>query len=426
MSSSDGDGEDAMGARVAAVIREAMEPDAAREDAALARGEARFLRSQAAGAVEKKRRAPWAIAVVAAGLAAAALVLVLRPSSPIAFRVAGRAAASSGYVRAPLGAAPVDIVFSEGTKIVLAAGGALRVDGASAHGARVLLEDGAAHLRVNHLPGAAWQVEAGPFTVDVKGTEFDVAWSSDRQDFSVTMQSGEVVVRGPLASEGVALRGGEKLVARLPEGELRVTGAVEAAPAVSAPPPATATVAIIERGPPVIVAPSRPAPRPEPPAGDRAAEPPWSSRVAHGDFRGVLASAGERGVDDTLATAPLTDLVALADAARYGKQPDLARRALLAQRGRFAGTPEAATAAFLLGRNAEDVDGDAAAAIRDYDAYLHEAPDGPLASEALGRKMMLLRRQGRDEDAARAADEYVRRFPGGAYAGSAAKVRDGG
>ncbi len=116
----------------------------------------------------------------------------------------------------------------------------------------------------------------------------------------------------------------------------------------------------------------------------------------------------------------LADLAALADAARYAGRSDLARRALLAERARFPGSAEARAAAFLLGRIADD-GASTAAAVRWYDDYLTEAPHGAFAAEALGRKLVALRRAG-DPAARPTAAEYLRRYPDGPHAAAAREL----
>jgi len=148
----------------------------------------------------------------------------------------------------------------------------------------------------------------------------------------------------------------------------------------------------------------------------------WAQRVARGDFAGVIGEAEAKGVEATLASATLPDLAALADAARYGGRLDLARRALGAERTRFPGSREASNAAFLLGRIADDAQGSPAAAAALYDQYLRESPGGAFAEEALGRKMVALRRSSGREAARGAAAEYLRRYPGGAFAAAAREI----
>ena len=75
----------------------------------------------------------------------------------------------------------------------------------------------------------------------------------------------------------------------------------------------------------------------------------WTAALSAGDFDTILDEA-ERDIGHVLATRGTDDLAALADAARYRRHDDVARRALLAQRRRFAGSPRAADAAFFLGR----------------------------------------------------------------------------
>jgi TolA-binding protein len=117
----------------------------------------------------------------------------------------------------------------------------------------------------------------------------------------------------------------------------------------------------------------------------------------------------------------VTDLAALADAARYARRPDLARRALIAQRERYPGSMQARDASFFLGGLAEGQKNDAAS-LEWYDVYLGENTNGAYASQALGRKMMLVQRLTGPESARPIATEYLARFPDGPYAGSAARV----
>jgi hypothetical protein len=64
----------------------------------------------------------------------------------------------------------------------------------------------------------------------------------------------------------------------------------------------------------------------------------------------------------------------------------------------------------------------ASKAIAWYDDYLTRAPTGPLAGEALGRKMTLTDKLAGPAKARALAEEYLRRFPTGNYAGSAREL----
>ncbi|HEX7597625.1 MAG TPA: hypothetical protein VF518_05385, partial [Polyangia bacterium] len=113
------------------------------------------------------------------------------------------------------------------------------------------------------------------------------------------------------------------------------------------------------------------------------------------------------------------DLLLLADAARYRRRMGLARDALGAERRRFPGSTRALDATFLLGRVEESSDLGAAKALRWYADYLAQAPGGTFASEALGRKLILTRKLEGRAQARPVAEEYLRSFPNGSYAGTA-------
>ena len=78
-------------------------------------------------------------------------------------------------------------------------------------------------------------------------------------------------------------------------------------------------------------------------------------------------------------------------------------------RQRFPGSTSAATGAFSLGR----------LAFEERHAYRDEQPSGPLMGDAFGRLMEARDRSGDRLAARRDAEAYLKRFPGGPYAGIA-------
>jgi hypothetical protein len=354
----------------------------------------------------------WLLA--AAALVALSIGLVLmRPAPALSYSVVG-SRADGGYVQAETTGDGAKVRFSEGSELVFEAGARGRIASVSPRGASVILESGAVHVEVNHLPSAEWAVRAGPYWIAVLGTEFDVRWSSETLE--VRLRRGSIVVHGPNEDREITLFAGQILLAR-PDGVLRVgsIGESELARAQPAEDPRAVSGPAPNAAPSLAVSASAAA-SPAPP------RPSWSSRVASGDFTSVLEAAEARGVETTLAEASLMDLVALSDSARYKGRTDLARRALSAQRSRFRASSAATAAAFLLGRLSEDSLGQSAAAIAYYDQYLAEAPAGSFAAEALGRKMIALKRAGGVEAAAASATDYLARFPGGAYASAAQEI----
>ncbi|WP_437536022.1 FecR domain-containing protein [Sorangium sp. So ce726] len=381
-------------------------------------------------------RPRWSFAL--AGAAALALALVaLWPARPLDYAVEGAPSTAGRYIAATAGG-EARLRFTDGTSVALSPGSAMRVVDVDAAGARMLLEDGRASLRVTRRPKARWSVEAGPFAVLVTGTVFDVSWSRSDGTLRVDLREGSVTVRGPLAPDGLPLRAGQRLVARMREGDVQISSSDAASAADPAqkglPPAGTAAQPREEKtiGPGDAADGAAGAVRPEglraegapaspptdgagpaAPAG-AAAAPSWAQRVAAGDFRAVLAEAEQRGLGGVLERGSLDDLVALGDAARYARRGDVAQRALSATRKRFPGTSHGKAAAFLLGRLVDD-GGSPEAAVAWYDTYLAESPGGPFAAEALGRKMVAVERTAGRAAARPIAELYLKRHPRGAH-----------
>jgi hypothetical protein len=74
-----------------------------------------------------------------------------------------------------------------------------------------------------------------------------------------------------------------------------------------------------------------------------------------------------------------------------------------------------------LGKIAADQLGAGGEALRWFEEYLREAPNGALREQALGRSLELVR-HGDPARAHRAAQRYLAEYPGGAYAALAKKV----
>jgi hypothetical protein len=418
--------------------RDAFDGDlSARQQAGLVRFEQavarRVLRSSAA------RGWAFGFGLVAAG-AAAAVVMFHRQDDTLTFSVVNGTVSDGGYVRAKAEGG-TELHFSEGSAIALEPGTSTRVTDLDAHGSRVLLESGGAHVRVTHRPAARWTVDAGPYSVQVVGTEFDVRWSGSEEILDVQMQRGKIIVRGPLASGGLTMEAGQHLVANVKDGAifLDATPGSEAAanlpraraespeptfanePQIApAPMPAPTTEAVV----PAHAAHARPGAGHAAVAAPAPAGESWSKLITQGDFQGVLADAQARGLDRTLETASAGDLTALADAARYLRRGDIARRALMTERDRFSSSVTGRDAAFFLGGLAEDQSGAAAAkiALDWYEKYLAESPHGTYAPQALGRQMMLVQKLRGAAAARPLANDYLARFPRGPYADSAKKL----
>jgi hypothetical protein len=312
--------------------------------------------------------------------------------------------------------APAELVFSDESKVTLAPSARIAVLAMDAHGARLALASGELEVAVTPRSDSSWRFEAGPFRVAVKGTAFHLGYEAARGRLRLQMHKGVVEVSGPAPARRLTLRAGESV-------ELFAT-------AVAATPPAAEVVLGTPAGPaadlpPSVASASRPsARRPRPRGGDKAMDSrtagqaggAWSRLIARGEFAAVVREAEARGLDVTLAQASAAELTSLADAARYIRRDDVARRALLRLRERFAGTSHSSDAAFFLGRLAEgEPSASASPALRWYETYLRESARGPYAGEALGREIALCLPADR-ERASRIARQYLERFPHGSQA----------
>lgn len=376
-----------------------------------------------------------ALVLVPVALSLIVLFIVLRrPGSAnnITFAVGSQQAPGVvGSYLVPVGEASMPLRFSDGSVVTLAKSARARVSTTTAHGAMLLLETGQARCEIVPRPGAAWGVTAGPYIVEVKGTSFDVAWNTATSTLELQMRQGVVTLRGPGVEAGIELRDTQRFVSRpnvlvdappssptaiaseivVSSGGLSMDAAIEtpldrfgSAPSASAPAPASSSAAA-------------------PPIESSAPASPvaWAVLASRGEYPRIISEAEARGIDAVLASGSDSDLAALADAARFVGRMDIATRTLNATRTRFPGSSRAASAAYILGRMADDA-GNVAGALSWYDRYLSEAPGGALAPEAMGRRILLLKKSGNAAAARQAAEVYLQRFPKGPYSGVAREM----
>jgi TolA-binding protein len=374
------------------------------------------------------------LAYILLGAAAATAVVAIasragireEPAPPLAYGVERGALGPGGVIEARADAEPA-VRFVDGTVITLARGTKGRLDSVDGRGAHLSISDGTAAVNVVPKPHARWRIDAGPFVINVHGTVFTAAWNQASGRLDVRMERGLVSVEGPMTGGPIAIHAGQRLTVVPRQSRVVLGGlddgddeiAADETPAASTPP-----------------APTPPGERPAPPPAPAAlalARPAartarsartwtWGAALAAGDFAAIVDDA-ERDLRRALGKSSSDDLAALADAARYRRRDDLAREALTAQRRRFPDSSRAADAAFFLGRIDENDGGGLVHALRWYDRYLDEAPNGSYVAEALGRKMVALRELYGGAKARDVADEYVRRFPRGSYAGAARALR---
>jgi ferric-dicitrate binding protein FerR (iron transport regulator) len=191
------------------------------------------LRQRRPGAARQARRVVLAAVTLGALGGAGVYAWKQHNGMPLSYEVAGGLLSDSGYVRSS-GPSGAQLTFSDGTRVDLQDGARARIAAVDAHGARLAIENGHASLNVAQVPRAAWYVDAGPFVIQVTGTQFDVDWSSYDDTLSVDLHEGNLVVSGPPAPTGVLLRAGQRLTAH--EGRLSIE-ALEPAMQVAEPSP---------------------------------------------------------------------------------------------------------------------------------------------------------------------------------------------
>lgn len=400
------------------LLRASVKPPSVFE---LDRGLASLRARVAKGRARRPQQRGVLIAAALLALAGAALLLGRaragrsKPAPPIAvIQVEGGKILDGGYLSENDGRG-LRLYFSEGSRFVLTPGTRGRLHAVSAEGAKLVLDQGTVSLDITPSPERRWSVEAGPFVVSVRGTDFTVVWEPTSEHLEVKLRRGRVAVSGPVVGEEVVLRPGQHLTVDLPKLETLIgeDAAVDggATPVGSAGPPASASAAspVVVSVPPVASAPRTVASAPGP------APRRWREALAAGRWDDILADVERAGVATSLRTLPSEDLFQLADAARYRRRFELARAALLAEVERFPNSGRALDSLFLLGR-VEEARGNKLFAVERYDEYLGRAPGGTYAAEALGRKMILVKESAGPDAARELGRAYLLRFPNGSYA----------
>jgi transmembrane sensor len=344
----------------------------------------------------------WWMLLLAGATAAGALTFWLHARPPISFEI-GQAGAPGrlGDLVEAQAKEPLAVRFSEGSSLFLHQGGRMRVLSSDAKGARVLVEDGFLDAAIAHArrDKPHWNFEVGPFHVLVTGTRFQLDFHSQDQSFSLVTQEGQVLVSGACLGTPRAVSAGERLdlSCLLQEGR----------------------AARPERAP--ILAPALPEENATAPSVDRAVRnsPHWRELLAAGRLADGLRAAERADFDRVCQVATAKELLALADAARLFGRSARAMTALRVLRQRFPSSPDAATAAFTLGRIAFERQHAYAAAANWFATCLREQPSGPLMGDSFGRLMEARSRAGDLAGARSDAQQYLRRFPEGPYASEA-------
>lgn len=345
------------------------------DEARLSRG----WRSISTATYAPSRRPLYAGATLLAA-AAAALVITIAPWRDEPMRPGPLAMVSAqGTLDEAMRSAAREggaVSLDDGSTIAIARGCALEPLENTAQRFSLLLRAGSARFDVRPGGPRRWTIEAGAVSVEVVGTAFEVR--REGAEVQVSVERGRVLVRGDLVPDHVrSLGAGESI-------------------RVGAPMPEPASRA------------------PASPVGDVGTEA--MERPAPSVAR---ATRAERPDSET-SSDDVALLLAEADEERRAGRIDAALDRLATAAARE-GDPQAAIASFTRGRLALD-HGRPTEAVRDLRRALVAGLPPVLEETARARLVDALARSGDREGAARAAVEYVRDYPAGAWRASVARA----
>ncbi len=365
-----------------------------------------------------RRRVPFrTMALVAApSLAAAALLLWMFLPGSLSFTMGAKDVPGKEGAWLSAQRADLPLHFTDGTTVILRTGADGRIDAINEDGVRMSLNRGDARFHVIHRDNIAWFVNAGPYRVRVVGTQFELAWTPENRMFSLRLHEGEVTVDGPgmrqqRVTPGFVLQG------QADSGRVVLTPAA-AVTAIPSPAPLAPAVAI-DPDTAATTPPGQTVARGKIQAVSRPSE--WQQLAREARYEDALTAARRAGWDRLLSRLDERDLFALGETARLAGAVNDALVVYRQVRARFEGTATAADAAFMIGR-LKQAGGDVAGSLSWYEICLRESPAGRSAPDAAGRRMEALHKTGDLDDAARAAADYLQKWPKGSYAALAQQL----
>ncbi|MBN2717961.1 MAG: FecR domain-containing protein [Deltaproteobacteria bacterium] len=401
----------------------------------------------------------WAFGFAAAAACGLALFLLLPLGQDGSLRDTDNAAAVRGEWLSAI-EAPRSVVFSDHSRVRLRKGAAARILKEEGHNVHFLLEKGTAEVEVVHHNDTHWILDCGPYTVSVIGTRFLLSWDPSGRIFDLKMIDGTVELVGPMVEKGRRVSGRESFRADMAAGTYTVQSNAsrqgmdaEMRQDVLASESNDVPDAVSGKAAPSVAVEDTPSsdggndndagaevPRKRKDSGRYAPHgtgvkgapqniatesdsASWRELNRAGRFDEVVQEARAQGIASVLTGKPVSELMALADAARLKQEWQLSRETYIAVRQRAPKSNNAQTAAFSIGRIAFDVQRDYAAASQWLQTYLHEAPSGRLAREALGRLMEAQQKTGNLIAARQSAAKYLLQFPDGPHAEVARRLQ---
>ncbi len=317
------------------------------------------------------------------------------------------------------------VQFSDGSSVVLQPHTTLRV---RVDGERVVarVAQGKIAVSVEHRDRTDYRFHSGPYEVRVVGTQFDLAYDPATLRMNLDLHEGKVLVTDEAGTSRQVREGQSLELPRLGElanlEDLPQEGDVgeedagpDSGPAAPGSPQAQTLQGRSLQGRSLqgrTLQGRTPQSQGARDGAGRAVD--YRQLAREGRFAEIVEDAQAAGLSRTLSARSAADLQELAQAARYTGRSQLAVQVFEHLTRTYPGSAPGRSASFFLGRIAEER-GQAGKALGLYGGYLSENPGGLYAAEALGRKMALIHKSQSAAAARSVAEQYLRRFPNGAY-----------
>jgi TolA-binding protein len=320
------------------------------------------------------------------------------------------------------------IEFEDGSTLMVKNDSALEVVKSHREGVIIKMANGRLSADIRSAGETLWELRAGPYTITVLGTAFDVSWDAAASILDVKVLRGTVLIRGQkLDPDGIKLTAGEQLQSNS-QSHIVSSGRIGSELSsevrrISERQNGDATENVNTADDPQLasdedagVAPYEQGMLDTDVTTLACSSQSWRFLYAKSNFEAVVDTALKLGLENALHACSKQALWDLVDAARRTGRIQVAEKTLGVFRKRFAGSKKAMTATFLLGRIAMEQSKKPASARKWFSTYLKETPDGALSEEALGRLIELHMSSDMKSEADKHAKTYLSRYPGGQYA----------
>ncbi|MCP4603684.1 MAG: hypothetical protein GY847_24730 [Proteobacteria bacterium] len=304
------------------------------------------------------------------------------------------------------------VIFPEGSKIDLLEDTGARIVEMTPRVRTVQIEHGSARMDVKHQQDVLWVVRAGPYSVEVTGTAFDIGWAPKKGELHLTMRKGHVRVRGPGVEEPMTVVAGNVLTAWSSNARIELVGNAKGKFQTGAG----------EETPPKNVKPAREVPEIEPVVDSRHGTfPKRNTDKSKETVRKKSAiTKKEQNADSSLLTC--AQLWKQSNELRFAGDHDEAQKSFGQLRDSCPGTPKAVMASLILGRMAFDIAKDYTVAEMWFDTYLAESHGNGPIREVRGRLLECSVRLNRNKRATEEAIKYLAQYPDGPHAAIAKDV----